>query len=74
MWISLVSRGATRAAYRGVSMTGDTEYFRRRALEEKAASIRAANPAAQNAHIQMARRYEELAKALATHEGAAHGI
>jgi hypothetical protein len=55
-------------------MNGDAEYFRRRALQEKSAGMRAAHPNAREAHLQMARRYEEFASALASHQGALLGF
>jgi hypothetical protein len=55
-------------------MNGDAAYFRRRAVEEKIAGMRAAHPRAREAHLQMARRYDEFASALTSHEGALLGF
>lgn len=52
----------------GVGMEGDAVYFSRRAREERAAATNAAHPAARDAHLQMAGRYEELAEAISAHE------
>jgi hypothetical protein len=54
-------------------MNGDAEYFRRRALQERKAGMQAAHANAREAHLQMARRYEEFASALASNEGALLG-
>ena len=45
-------------------MEGDAIYFSRRATEERAAATRAAHEAAREAHLDMARRYEEFASAI----------
>jgi hypothetical protein len=45
----------------------DTEYFIRRANEERAAAGTAAIEAARKAHLELANRYIDLAKALADH-------
>lgn len=45
-------------------MEGDASYFSRRASEERAAAMRAAHTAARQAHLDMARRYEEFATAI----------
>jgi hypothetical protein len=45
-------------------MEGDAVYFSRRANEERAAAMRAAHAAARQAHLDMAKRYEEFATAI----------
>jgi hypothetical protein len=55
-------------------MNGDAEYFRQRALQEKAAAMQAVHAEAREAHLQMARRYEEFASALGSHQGALLGF
>ena len=55
-------------------MNGDAAYFQRRALAEREAGMRAAHLNAREAHLEMARRYEEFASALASHEGALLGF
>jgi len=42
----------------------DATYFRRRAEEERAAASTAASEAARHAHLEMAQRYGQLAKAI----------
>jgi hypothetical protein len=42
----------------------DASYFGRRADEERAAASNAANDAAREAHLEMAERYERLAKTI----------
>jgi hypothetical protein len=49
-------------------MTGDAAYFAERARQERAAAMQAANLQAREAHLEMARRYDELAGALASPE------
>jgi hypothetical protein len=49
-------------------MEGDFVYFGRRALEERAAAMKAAHPAARQAHIDLAGRYDELASAIDSHQ------
>ena len=49
-------------------MKGDATYFGERARQERAAAMRAANLQAREAHLDMAKRYEELAGALVAHE------
>lgn len=46
-------------------MEGDAIYLNRRASEERIAAMKAAHPNARRAHLEMARRYEELANAIA---------
>jgi hypothetical protein len=45
-------------------MESDAAYFRRRALEEHLAALKADNPNARRAHCELAARYEELARAI----------
>jgi hypothetical protein len=49
-------------------MTGDAAYFAERARQERAAAIQTANLQAREAHLEMARRYDELAHALGSPE------
>ena len=49
-------------------MEGDIGYFSRRADQERAAAMQAASLQAREAHLEMAKRYDELAGALASHE------
>ena len=46
-------------------MEGDATYFARRANEERAAALKAAHPTARRCHLELARRYDELAGAVA---------
>jgi hypothetical protein len=46
-------------------MEGDSNYFGRRAKEERVAAMKAADPRARSAHLQMADRYTELSRAIA---------
>jgi len=48
-------------------MESDAAYFKRRALEERAAAARAVHPSARESHLGLAGRYEELAGALLDH-------
>jgi len=41
----------------------DYDYFERRAEEERAAAARSAHPAAREAHLALAGRYSDVAKA-----------
>jgi hypothetical protein len=45
-------------------MKGDATYFDRRAKEERIAALKCAHPAARQSHLDMARRYDELASAI----------
>lgn len=45
-------------------MESDLAYFRRRASEERTASLQARHPEARRAHIQLAERYEDLVRAM----------
>jgi hypothetical protein len=49
-------------------MEGDSNYFIRRANEERIAAMKAAHPRARNAHLEMAERYAQLARSLATYQ------
>ena len=40
-------------------MSRDMEYFRRRAAEERIAAMQAAHPKVREAHLEMARMYED---------------
>ena len=42
-------------------MESDATYFRRRALEERLAEVKADNPDARRVHRELAARYDELA-------------
>jgi len=48
-------------------MEGDVIYFSRRAHEERAAAMQAANPNARRSHLDLATRYDELVKAIESH-------
>ena len=45
-------------------MESDATYFRRRALEERLAAVKADNPNASRAHRELAARYDDLARGL----------
>ena len=49
-------------------MEGDSEYFSRRAVEERTAASEATHPAAKRAHEELADRYEDLARAVEAQE------
>jgi hypothetical protein len=49
-------------------MEGDAIYFVRRAKEERVAALKSANPAARKSHVELANRYDELARAVASRE------
>lgn len=49
-------------------MLDDLTYFGLRAYEETKAALEAAHPQARAAHFEMARRYDELADAIAAYE------
>ena len=51
-------------------MEGDAVYFRRRAQEERLAANRADHDTARRLHLQMAERYDELARAIGPGEPA----
>ena len=46
-------------------MESDATYFRRRALEEQLAALRAESPKARRAHRELAARYDDLARGIA---------
>lgn len=43
-------------------------YFGRRAGEERRAAMKAAHPGVRQAHLEMARRYDDLVEAIAAHD------
>ena len=45
-------------------METDLAYFIRRAAEERGAATRATHPTARAAHVEMAERYEDMARAI----------
>jgi hypothetical protein len=49
-------------------MKGDATYFGERARQERAAAMKAASLPAREAHLELAKRYDELATALVSHE------
>lgn len=49
-------------------MEGDAIYFTRRAGEERVAAIKAGHPNARRVHIDLAERYDELARAIMSHD------
>jgi hypothetical protein len=49
-------------------METDVAYFRRRASEEHVAATAAGHPQARRAHVDMAKRYENLARAIEVKE------
>lgn len=49
-------------------MESDTNYFVRRAREERDAARKAEHPAARQSHIEMAERFEELTGAIKRHQ------
>jgi hypothetical protein len=49
-------------------MDSDTEYFRRRASEERTAALHTRNTEARLAHIEIAERYEDLVRGIAANE------
>lgn len=46
-------------------MESDVTYFRRRALQERLAALKADNANARRAHSELAARYDDLARAIA---------
>ena len=44
-------------------MESNSSYFARRSMQEKAAAENAIDPLAQEAHLQLAARYDQLAEA-----------
>ena len=51
-------------------MESDAEYFARRSVEAKAAALAAASPEARKAHLEMAERYSDLARAITSSNAA----
>lgn len=49
---------------RGFRMEGDAAYFRRRAVDERAAALKAKHPNARQAHLDLAHRYDDLARSI----------
>jgi len=49
-------------------MEGDANYFIRRANEERLAAMKAVHPAARQAHLKMAERYDEMAGGIADYQ------
>jgi len=49
-------------------MTGDGDYFSRRAEEERTAAISAVHPNARQTHLDLARAYEDRARTLEAEE------
>ena len=52
----------------------DVEYLGHRAVEERAAAMEAAHPKARHAHVELAQRYESLARAIARRERLLHVV
>lgn len=52
----------------GWLMESDSAYFARRAANERVAAMKAAHPTARQAHLELAKRYDELARAIAATE------
>jgi len=50
------------------AMESDIAYFRRRASDERTAALQASEPAARDAHRELAERYEDLVHAMTAHE------
>lgn len=49
-------------------MESDTQYFQRRASEERTAALQARDTRARKAHVEMAERYEDLVRGISGHE------
>ena len=45
-------------------MEGDAAYFARRASDERTAAMKAAHPNARKSHLDMAERYDDLARSI----------
>lgn len=43
---------------------GDASYFRRRAIEQNEAAANAQHPKARAAHLELSKRYEDIANAI----------
>ena len=50
------------------AMQGDSAYFAERAKQERAAAMRASSRQAREAHLEMAKRYDQLADSRVAHE------
>ena len=62
---------AARLAFWGNGMEDERSYYARRAVEERSAAGKSANPRARDAHERMAQRYEEQALAAESSKGGA---
>lgn len=49
-------------------MTSDLSYYRRRASEERTAALNSRDQRVRRAHVEMAERYEERVRSMATHQ------
>ena len=49
-------------------MESDTQYFRRRASDERSTALQARDARVRKAHLEMASRYEDLVRAIGAHE------
>ena len=49
-------------------MEGDVAYLRRRSQQEREAASRAAHPKAREAHLELARRFDEFSDAAAARD------
>lgn len=49
-------------------MESDSHYFSRRAWQEREAATKALHPAARDAHLAMARRFEDVSRAIDENE------
>jgi len=49
------------------AVTSDLSYYRRRASEERTAALNSRDPRVRRAHTEMAERYEERVRGMATH-------
>ena len=49
-------------------MESDSHYFSRRAWQEREAAMKARHPAARDAHLAMARRFEDVSRAIDENE------
>ena len=45
-------------------MEDDATYFSRRASEERTVAMKAAHPSARRAHLELAQRYDDLARSI----------
>ena len=51
-------------------MQGDAIYFGRRATEERLAALKCVHPGARQSHLELAKRYDELANAISSTQSA----